>query len=87
MNLSLHGCGINGAPPCSCGTRLRLALCLPDQTQLWVNDDQFGVSFLDVPPDTRARLVQVFHLLHEVQQPEVTVIPKSAFAHYAGASP
>ena len=65
MNLSLHGCGINGVPSFSCGTRLRLRLWLPDQTLpvtveqavvRWVKADQFGVSFLDVPPETRSRL-------------------------------
>ena len=94
MNLSLHGCGINGAPPFSGGTRLRLRLWLPDQALpvtveqaivRWVKDDSFGVSFLKVHPDAQARLAQVFQLLHEAQQPEVKVIPRSALAHYDGA--
>jgi hypothetical protein len=88
MELALHGCRIKGTPPFSCGTRLRLQLWLPDQSQpveveqavvRWTKDDQFGVSFLDVPPDTRARLAQVFQLLYEAQQPEVKVICVSAF--------
>lgn len=88
VDLSLQGCRIKGAPPFSCGTRLRLQLWLPDQSQpvkvelavvRWVKDDQFGVSFLEVPPDARARLEQVFQLLHEAQQPEAHVIPVSAF--------
>jgi hypothetical protein len=37
----------------------------------WIKADQCGVSFLDVPPDTRARLAQVLQLLHEAQQPGV----------------
>jgi len=87
MNLSLHGCGVKGAPPFSCGTRLRLRLWLPDQAHpvaveqavvRWVKDDRFGVSFLKVHPDAQARLEQVFQLLHEAQQPEVHVIPLSA---------
>jgi hypothetical protein len=87
MNLSPYGCGIKGAPAFSCGTRLQLQLCLPDQAQpveveqavvRWTKADQFGVSFLDVPPDTRARLAQVFQLLYEAQQPEVKVICVSA---------
>jgi hypothetical protein len=58
MNLSLQGCRIKGASPFSCGTRLRLQLWLPDQAQpveveqtvvRWIKDDQFGVSFLEVP--------------------------------------
>ena len=75
LNLSLQGCRIKGAPPFPCGTRLRLELWLLEQSQpvkvelaavRWVKDDQFGVSFLNVPPDDRARLKQVFQLLHEV---------------------
>jgi hypothetical protein len=96
LDLSLLGCRIKGAPPCGCGTRLRLQLWLPDQAQpvaveqavvRWVKADEFGVSFLDVPSDTRARLAQVFQLLHEAQQPEEKVIPNSAFVHYDGARP
>ena len=41
----------------------------------WVKDDQFGVSFLNVPPDARARLKQVLQLLHETKQSEAHVIP------------
>jgi PilZ domain len=74
LNLSLQGCRIKGAPPFPCGTRLRLELWLLEQSQSvkvelaavrWVKDDQFGVSFLNVPPDARARLKQVFQLLQE----------------------
>ena len=88
LDLSLQGCRIKGAPPFPCGTRLRLQLWLPDQSQpvkvelaavRWVTDDQFGVSFLEMPPDARARFEQVFQLLHEAQQPEAHVIPVSAF--------
>jgi hypothetical protein len=90
MNLSLHGCRIKGAPSFSCGSRLRLQLWLPDQAQpmaieqavvRWVKDDQFGVSFLEVPPDVRARLEQVFLLLDEAQQPKKKVISISAVAY------
>jgi hypothetical protein len=86
MDLSLQGCQIEGPPPFSGGTRLRL--WLPDQAQplaveqavvRWIKADQFGVSFLDVPPDTRARLAQVFQVLHEAQQPELQRILVSAF--------
>ena len=84
LNLSLQGCRIKGAPPFPCGTRLRLQLWLPEQSQpakvelaavRWVKDDQFGVSFLNVSPDARARLKQVLQLLHEAKQPEAHVIP------------
>lgn len=88
MNLSLQGCQIKGAAPFASGTRLRLQLWLPDQAQpvkveraaiRWVKDDRFGVSFLEVAPDARARLEQVFQLLHEAQQPEdhVVSVPRS----------
>ena len=84
LNLSLQGCWIKGAPPFPCGTRLRLELWLLEQSQpvkvelaavRWVKDDQFGVSFLNVSPDARARLKQVLQLLHEAKQPEAHVIP------------
>jgi hypothetical protein len=41
----------------------------------WVKADQFGVSFLDVHPNTQARLAQVFQLLND-QLPEEKMIPK-----------
>lgn len=93
IDLSLQGCRIKGASPFSCGTRLRLQLWLPDQAQpvnvelavvRWIKDDQFGVSFLQVSPDARARLEHVFQLLHEAQQPEVKVISVSAFLRFDG---
>ena len=83
LDLSLHGCRIKGVPPGSCGTRLRLQLWLPDQSEpvkvglatvRWVKHEQFAVSFLEVSPDSQARLKQVFQLLHEAQQPEARVI-------------
>jgi hypothetical protein len=83
LDLSLRGCRIQGAPPCACGTRLRLQLWLPDQGQpmaveqavvRWVKADEFGVSFQDVPPDVQARLAQVVQVLHEAQQPKKQVI-------------
>ena len=73
LNLSLQGCRIKGAPPFPCGTRLRLELWLLEQSQpvkvelaavRWVKDDQFGVSFLKMPPDVRAHFILVFQLLH-----------------------
>jgi PilZ domain len=79
MDLSLQGCRIKGAPPFSCGTRLRLQLWLPDQFQpvkveqaivRWVKHDQCGVSFLEVQQEARRRLERVFQLLHEAQDPE-----------------
>jgi hypothetical protein len=90
LDLSLQGCRIKGTAPFLCGARLRLQLWLPDQAQpvkvelaavRWVKDDQFGVSFLEMPPDARARLEQVVRLLQEAQQPEARVIqiPVSAF--------
>jgi hypothetical protein len=87
MNLSLHGCGIKGAPLLVWDVAAAAALA-SNQAQpveveqavvRWVNDDQFGVSFLAVPPDVQARLEQVVRLLHEAQQLEEHVIPVSAF--------
>lgn len=83
LDLSLQGCRIEGASPFSCGTRLRLELWLPDQFQpakveqavvRWVKHDQCGVSVLKVQPEVRARLKNVFHLLHEAQHPEGLVV-------------
>ena len=83
LDLSLQGCRIEGAPPFSCGTRLRLELWLPDQLQpakveqavvRWVHHDQCGVSFVKVQPEARARLKHVFHLLHEAEHPEGLVV-------------
>jgi hypothetical protein len=83
LDLSLQGCRIGGAPPFSCGTRLRLELWLPDQIQpakveqavvRWVNHNQCGVSFLKVQPKARARLKQVFLLLHQAEHPEGLVV-------------
>jgi hypothetical protein len=88
LDLSLQGCRIKGAPPFPCGTRLRLQLWLPDQAEpvklelaavRWVQDDHFGVSFLEVTPDARARIEQGLQVLIEAQQPKVTVISVSAF--------
>lgn len=79
MDFSQQGCRITGTPPFPCGTRLRLQLWLPDRSDpvkieqavvRWVANDQFGMSFLDVPRDARARLELVFRLLHEAQQQE-----------------
>jgi len=83
LDLSLRGCSIKGASSFSCGARLRLQFWLPDQSQpvkvelaavRWVTDDQFGVTFLEVPPDDRARLEQGFQLLQKAQQSEAHVI-------------
>jgi hypothetical protein len=98
LDLSLHGCRIKGVPPGSCGTRLRLQLWLPDQSEpvkielatvRWVKHEQFSVSFLEVSPDTQARLKQVFQLLHEAQQPEARMIqmPASAFSDAQHGAP
>ena len=87
MDLSVQGCRIKGTAPFSCGSRVGLQLWLPDQAQpvnveqavvRWVKDDQFGVSFQAVPPDTLARLEHVFQLLHEAQFPNVKMIHVSA---------
>lgn len=89
LDLSLHGCRINGVPPGACGMRLRLQLWLldhsePTQVELatvrWVKQDQFAVSFLEVSLHTQARLAQMVQLLHEAQQPEARVIPMPASA-------
>jgi hypothetical protein len=94
INLSLHGCRIKGASSFSCGTRLRLQLWLSDQAQpiqiehavvRWVKDDQFGVSFLEVPADVRACIEQVFQVLHAAQQPEVHLISVSEFLGSSGS--
>ena len=90
LDLSLRGYRIKGVCPGSCGTRVRLQLWLPDQahpvrvergTVRWVQDDQFGVSFLEVLPDAQARLAQVVQLLLDAQQPDALVIqiPASTF--------
>jgi hypothetical protein len=59
LDLSLQSCRITGTPSFPCGTRLRLQLWLPDQTEpvkieqavvRWVANDQFGISFLGMPP-------------------------------------
>ena len=77
LDLSLKGCRIQGVYPSSSGTRLRLQLWLPDHshpvkvelaTVQWVEDNQFGVSFLKLSPDAQVRLAQVFRSLHEAQQ-------------------
>ena len=77
LDLSLKGCRIQGVYPSSSGTRLRLQLWLPDQSQpvqvdlaavQWIKKDQFGVSFLTMSPHAQARLAQVFRMLHEAQQ-------------------
>lgn len=84
VDLSLGGCRIEGVSAGASGTRLRLQLWLPDQAHpvkielaavQWVKHDQFGVRFLQVSPDARVRLAQVFQSLHEAQQqPEARVI-------------
>jgi len=83
VDLTLQGCRIKGTLPLPCGTRLRLQLCFPDVAQpvkvdlaavRWVQDDQFGVSFLEVSPDARACLEQVCQVAREAQQPKVKMI-------------
>lgn len=84
LDLSLKGCRIQGVYPSSSGTRLRLQLWLPDQSQpmkvdlaavQWIKKNQFGVSFLSMSPEAQARLAQVFRMLHEAQQqPEARAI-------------
>lgn len=90
VDLSLKGCRIKGVYTGSSGSRLRLQLWLPDQSQpvqvelaavQWIKNNQFGVRFLTVSPDAQARLAQVFQLLHEAQQqPEARAIHIPAFA-------
>jgi len=88
VDLTLQGCRIKGAPPLPCGTRLRLQLCFPDVAQpvkvdlaavRWVQDDQFGVSFLEVSSHARACLEQVCQVVLEAEQPPIKVIAISAF--------
>ena len=83
LDLTRQGCRIKGTPPLPFGTRLRLQLWLPDVAQpvkvdlaavRWVQDDQLGVSFLEVSPDARACLEQVCQLVRDAQQPKVKVI-------------
>ena len=87
MDLALQGCRIKGASRLSCGARLKLRIWLPDQEEpvtvertivRWATDDQVGVSFLELFPEARARLDQVFQLLHDAQQSAPHVIPVSA---------
>jgi PilZ domain-containing protein len=85
VDLARQGCRIKGMTPPPCGMRLRLQLWLPDLAQpvtvdlaavRWVQDDQFGVSFLEVSPDARACLEQVCHVVVEPPQPvKVISIP------------
>ena len=88
LDLSLQGCRIKGAPPFLCGARLRLQLWLPNLVQpvtvdlaavRWVQDDQFGISFLEISPHARACLEQVCQLIPEAERPQVKVIAISAF--------
>lgn len=88
LDLSLQGCRIKGAPPFRCGARLRLQLWFPNLAQpvtvdlaavRWVQDDQFGISFLDVSPHARACLEQVCQVVLEAERPQVKVISISAF--------
>jgi hypothetical protein len=83
VDLARQGCRIKGASPPPCGMRLRLQLWLPDLAQpvtvdlaavRWVQDDEFGVSFLEVSPDARACLEQVCQVVLEPPQPTVKVI-------------
>lgn len=85
VDLAREGCRIKGALPPPCGMRLRLQLWLPDLAEpvtvdlaavRWVQDDQFGVSFLEVSPDARACLEQVCQVVVEPPQPvKVISIP------------
>jgi hypothetical protein len=95
LDLSLQGCRIKGVFPGSSGIRVRLQLWLPDQAQpvkvergtvRWVQDDQFGVSFLEVLPDAQARLAQVVQLLLDAQQPDALVIQIPASTSQDSAS-
>ena len=88
LDLSLQGCRIKGAPPFCCGARLRLQLRLPNLAQpvtvdlaavRWVQDNQFGVSFLEVSSHARACLEQVCQVVLEAERPPVKVISISAF--------
>jgi hypothetical protein len=88
LDLSLQGCRIKGAPPFCCGARVRLQLRLPNLAQpvtvdlaavRWVQDDQFGISFLEVSPHARACLEQVCQVVLETERPQVKVIAISAF--------
>jgi hypothetical protein len=84
LDFTLQGCRISGACPLSCGARLKLQIWLPNQAEpvtieravfRWATDDQFGVSFLELSADARARLLQAFQLLQKEQQAAAQVIP------------
>ena len=86
-DLSMQGCRIKGTSCLSCGARLRLQIWLPDQAEpvmieravvRWVADDQFGVSFLELPSDVASRLTQVVQTLQKGQQAAAQVIPVAA---------
>ena len=86
-DLSLQGCRIKGASGLSCGARLRLQLWLPDQAEpvmieravvRWIADDQFGVSFLELPSDVGARLTHLVQTVQKGQQAAAKVIPVAA---------
>ena len=86
IDLALQGCRIKGAAGLSGGARLTLRIWLPDQAEpviveraivRWAMGDQVGVSFLEMSPDARVCVAQVFQVLQAAQQPAARVIPVS----------
>lgn len=76
-DFSPGGCRIQQADPkVNCGMRVTLRISLPDRIDpieikpavvTWVGKDAFGVEFLSLSTDTRARVKAVYDLLLEAQ--------------------
>lgn len=76
-DFSPGGCRIQQADAkVNCGMRLTLRISLPDRIDpieikpavvTWVGKDAFGVEFLALTPETRARVKAVYALLLEAQ--------------------
>ncbi|MBS0170944.1 MAG: PilZ domain-containing protein [Nitrospira sp.] len=76
-DFSPGGCRIQQADAkVNCGMRLTLRISLPDRIDpieikpavvTWVGKDAFGVEFLALTPETRARVKAVYDLLLEAQ--------------------
>ena len=76
-DFSPGGCRIQQADPkVNCGMRVTLRISLPDRIDpieikpavvTWVGTDAFGVEFLSLSMDTRARVKAVYALLLEAQ--------------------
>ncbi len=81
-DFSPGGCRIQQADAkVNCGMRLTLRISLPDRIDpieikpavvTWVGKDAFGVEFLALTPETRARVKAVYDLLLEAQTAQET---------------